>query len=111
MKTSAGLVYLDPDGRGVAEKFENIEPILLTHEIMEKNGFNLYPEETNVFYLNAGYRYDLDTVCLYIGEIERPSIYGNDSLGEKTYVALHCKYVHELQHLLKLCKIEKEIIL
>ena len=49
MKTSAGLVYLDQDGRGVTEKFENIEPILLTHEIMEKNGFNLYPEETNVF--------------------------------------------------------------
>ena len=111
MKTSTGLVYLDQDGRGVTEKFENIEPILLTHEIMEKNGFNLYPEETNVFYLNAGYRHDLDTVCLYIGDIERPSIYGNDSLGEKTYVVLHCKYVHELQHLLKLCGIEKEIIL
>ena len=111
MKTSAGLVYLDQDGRGVTEKFENIEPILLTHEIMEKNGFNLYPEETNVFYLNAEYRHDLDTVCLYIGDIERPSIYGNDSLGEKTYVVLHCKYVHELQHLLKLCGIEKEIIL
>lgn len=87
------------------------EPIPLTSEIMEKNGFNLYPEETNVFILNSGYRYDLDTVCLYIGDIERPSIYGNDSLGEKTYVVLHCKYVHEFQHVLKMCGIEKEIVL
>lgn len=111
MKVLASIVYLDQDGRGVTEKLENIEAIPLTKEIMEKNGFNLYPEETNVFYLNAGYQHDLDTVCLYIGDIERPSIYGNDSLGEKTYVVLHCKYVHELQHLLKLCKIEKEITL
>lgn len=111
MNVLANVAYLDQDGRGVAEKFKNIESIPLTKEIMEKNGFNLYPEETNVFILNAGYRHDLDTVCLYIGDIERPSIYGNDSLGEKTYVVLHCKYVHELQHLLKLCGIEKEIIL
>lgn len=91
--------------------YKNVHPIPLTKEIMEKNGFNLYPEETNVFYLNAGYRHDLDTVCLYIGDIERPSIYGNDSLGEKIYVVLHCKYVHEFQHILKMCGIEKEIIL
>ena len=89
----------------------DFEPIPLTEEIMEKNGFNPYPEETNVFYLNAGYRHDLDTVCLYIGDIERPSIYGNDSLGEETYVVLHCKYVHEFQHVLKMCGIEKEIVL
>lgn len=88
---------------------DEIEPIPLTKEIMEKNGFNLYPEETNVFYLNAGYQHDLDIVCLYIGDIERPSIYGNDSLGEKTYVVLHCKYVHELQHVLKMCGIKKII--
>ena len=39
MKTIAGIAYLDQDGRGVAEKFENIEPIPLTEEILKKNGF------------------------------------------------------------------------
>ena len=34
MKASAGNAYLDQDGRGVTEKFENIEPIvLLLHEL------------------------------------------------------------------------------
>ena len=104
-------MYVHPAGIKGRYYDDELEPILLTKEIMEKNGFNLYPEETNVFYLNAGYRHDLDTVCLYIGDIERPSIYGNDSLGEKTYVVLHCKYVHEFQHILKMCGIEKEIVL
>ena len=102
------IIYYDGDNGNFIKA---VTPILLTKEIMLKNGFNLYPEETNVFYLNAGYRHDLDTVCLYIGDIERPSIYGNDSLGEKTYVVLHCKYVHEFQHVLKMCGINKKIIL
>ena len=36
MNVLAGVVYLDQDGRGVTEKFENIEPIPLTLKILEK---------------------------------------------------------------------------
>ena len=42
-------MYVSLDGIKGRYYEDELEPIPLTKEIMEKNGFNLYPEETNVF--------------------------------------------------------------
>jgi len=94
-----------------------LEPIPLTAEILEKNGFKtehgfycdvfsleesergsrivFFPKDGN--YTKGGYNY----IHAEIG-----TEYGCTSIDE-----LPIKYVHELQHALRLCGIEKEIIL
>ena len=76
--------------------FEEIEPIPLTHEILEKNGFK------------RGF-----------GEEGQP-IFSTIQFGEygmwDGYCFPNCKgrvlqYVHQLQHALKLCGIEKEFVI
>ena len=93
------------------------DPIPLTAEILEKNGFKtehgfycdvfsleesergsrivFFPKDGN--YTKGGYNY----IHAEIG-----TEYGCTSIDE-----LPIKYVHELQHALRLCSIEKEIIL
>ena len=86
----------------------NLEPIPLTTEILEKNGFEktwqdnfvydnedigliitFHPKETN--YTNGIYDYiDIEKGCVTITEMP-------------------IEFVHQLQHALRLCGIEKEI--
>ena len=75
----------------------NIEPIPITAEILEKNGFVHYEEDEESFH---------DKDCVFIKQ----------NLGEygvcldkirTTSGTFH--YVHELQHALRLCGVEKEI--
>ena len=78
-----------------------IEPIPLTKEILEKNGF-----EGNVYlWIDAG---DEKTLVYYPFEHRLTLEYG-DKL--EILFKCHCFSVHELQHALKLCGIEKEIVL
>ena len=103
IKTSAGVVYLDQDGRGVTEKFENIEPIPLTKEILEKNGF-----EGDVYlWINVG---DEKTLEYYPFE-HRLILWYEEGKNQEILFKCHCFYVHEFQHALKLCGIKKEIVL
>lgn len=80
------------------EDIANFEPILITSEILEKNGYKrgLLIHE---YKISDGLHYDLEGGFLLSGYE-----YG-------TVLEIKCNYVHELQHALKLCKIEKEIIL
>lgn len=96
---------------------EHAEPIPLTIEILENNGFaakNYYADSLgvdNLFvdeYAKCGVwadqkdGYDFDTIveCNFVGE--------SDGFAFATSIR-GIKYVHELQHALKLCGIEKEI--
>ena len=119
IKVSVGTVYLDQDGRGITEKFENIEPIPLTSEILEKNEF-----KKNVYYYSPhSYEtYLLPKQEIYIGyHIIKwfkeddwtiiHNIHDDSDYGFDYDEVITIQYVHELQHILKLCKIEKEIIL
>lgn len=78
--------------------FDEIEPIPLTAEILEKNGFE---------YINDEYG------CWILGKLELREREPYNGLFEveicisKETVYLH--YVHELQHALRLCKIDKSI--
>ena len=87
------------------------EPIPLTPEILEKNGF----EKEGV----------IELYNLYAGIDHRVTIHDDkeymnsnnewyvhvDSEDYSTIAGCELTYVHELQHLLKLCKIYKEIVL
>ena len=76
-------------------RYDEIEPIPLTPEILEKNGFVV---ESRYYHGNSLQYYVL-VDGLWI-----------DISGEN-YFEGKLEYVHQLQHTLKLCETEKEIIL
>ena len=100
-------IKINIDDLGVIERDEvYCKPILLTEEILEKKSF------------------------LKVEFIEYPShsvgvsfLYRNTSEGLRIFVQnacvkyptctmiKTCKYVHEVQHMIKMCDIEKEIVL
>lgn len=85
--------------------FDEIEPILLTPEILEKNGF-----KTQKFYITN--KWNNEYVLI---KDEEKTIYWENGcvhcVQEEIDVYFACRYVHELQHVLKLFRIEKEIVL
>ena len=76
---------------------DEVKPIPLTPEILEKNGFEKELSEDNIHYrfilIHDGVRFSL----LYARSVFQ-------WLGP-----LDFKYVHELQHAMRLCGVEKEI--
>ena len=75
----------------------SLSPIPITPEILEKNGFS-------DDYRNYDYNLSYAQSC---GDIIGVAIYGRKAAIED----MDFKYVHELQHALRLCGIEKEIVL
>lgn len=74
------------------------QPIPLTPEILKKNGFE-------------------DTICgdFWISTscnlLWKDGKLQNFCREEDDEVCIPCEYVHELQHALRLCKVDKEIVL
>lgn len=94
---------------------EDVEPIPLTPEILAKNGF-VYGYK-QVDYEQVDYRQRYITYY-HIGLDFYLDLYGGEILLKirqdcdfTFFGIISCKYVHELQHALKLCGIEKEIVL
>ena len=81
-----------------------IEPIPLTPEIFEKNGFKKLTDNPYRTYYELGLNEYRNKILWYKGSITI------DYEGEDVYLC-DCENVHELQHALKLCGINKEIIL
>lgn len=82
-------------------RMDEIEPIPLTPEILEKNEFECYSRESNLIWgitLPEGH-----FVLAYM------DYYWEFTVDATIYRRIKIQYVHQLQHLLKLCKIEKEI--
>lgn len=71
--------------------YEHIKPIPLTPEILEKNGWALWEIE-------GEYR-----------QKDAFAIYGRKA-PFTVFDGIEINYVHELQHALRLCRIEKEIV-
>ncbi len=95
------IVYLDLDGLGITEKLENIEPIPLTQKILERNEF--YYES------NVGQVWN-DGECEVIVDLYDVEIRVIKNRKEILSLEYFDKiYVHELQHALRLCGIDKEI--
>lgn len=88
------------------EKEEELAPIPLTPEILEKNGFEHYVsgEDSDNFDGTQGdlaYTFN-KTTDGYMSCID---------VTHSFTITGKIKYVHELQHLFRLCGIEKEIVL
>lgn len=81
---------------------EYIEPIPLTTEILEKNGFVKDEKDDNMYYWNWSV---IDDCISYDKETSKVRIFNVSGL---TFVKI-LQYVHELQHALRLCEIKKEI--
>ena len=102
------------DGEGNCEVnfAENeIQPIPLTPEILEKNGFVIKKKWAQIGNFGDSplimwHFEDNATLHDFKHELE---IHQNDT--GKVHITIPCEYVHELQHALRLCSIDKEIVL
>lgn len=86
-----------PKGIGLIIERNEIEPIPLTQKILEKNGFKKELSEDNIHY-----RF----ILIYDG-VKFSLLYARSVF--QWLGPLDFKYVHELQHALRLCGINKEI--
>lgn len=80
---------------------EKLEPIPLTREVFERNGFGHLAFESDSWHCSDM----VENVCFYINDLYC-GIYGG---GEDGIIGINVTYVHELQHFLRMLKIEKEI--
>ena len=83
---------------------DDIRPIPLTPEILEKNGFTKLEDESG----KQRYRWEYaDGIHISIDFTDTdPWVH----VSNRCYFAVpYCEYVHQLQHALRLCGIEKEI--
>ena len=96
-----GIVYGNSENGSHWCNIENVEPIPIAPEVLEKNGFKEYDE-------------------LYRLDIAEGVFVNADFKSKEPFVSIHntcyratpiCKYLHQLQQALRLCGIEKEIIL
>lgn len=97
----------------------NVEPIPLTAEILEKNGFKFDGSGQRSMMLisephfSEGIRYNIyvglkkKTIEVFVAHPVEKS--PNWRKSNKVYLEVCGLYVHELQHVLRLCGIEKEI--
>lgn len=90
-----------------------IEPIPLTPEISEKNGFNVKKYSDGDYYadimfedqgrrVEVEYRYGVDIDVCVIGRNNTPPF---------SRIETQARYVHELQHIMRLCGITRKIII
>ena len=97
----------DSDVYYLAEEYKSIP---LTSEILEKNGFPFDEEETKKV---KGYYKDYEDWKLFKFPLGSGFNIEYNSNRGYYYITDHCflkfKYVHEFQHILKLCGINKEI--
>ena len=97
----------DNDFRDVEAK--HLQPIPLTPEILEKNGFRVVFEgEFHVCYFQDIGRFHVEIKVDKVGIFQKLSIW--DGFGNKVTI-IECRFVHQLQHALRLCGINHEIIL
>ena len=93
---------------GEIYNFDNFEPIPLTSEILEKNGFKEDFETHGIYW-----RPDCRKFCI-VKELDT-WYFAFRSLGKTVdkssgYICIsECNYVHKLQHILKDLEIDKEI--
>ena len=85
---------------------EDIKPIPLTPEILEKNGFVISSEHANLYFSESDEKMSFCLRKMY-DKLNNFVFYGSICYN----IVSPIKYVHELKHALKLCKIDKEIVL
>jgi hypothetical protein len=101
-----------PNGFGLVVDRNEIEPIPLTPEILEKNGFKRDPlwhhcdKDLDNYSISVQLGYANRIEYIKIAEKGKENVIPSERT--KMYLT-HIKYLHQLQHALRLCGIEKEI--
>ena len=93
-------IYFYHETREYISNVSKLEPIPLTEEILKKNGFIGYV----YLWLDADYE---KTLVYYPFEHRLTLEYGDE---REILFKCQCFHVHEFQHALKMCGIEKNII-
>lgn len=97
-------LFLEKDGKVFFAPIEKISPLPLTMEILEKNGFEVHRQYATL----TEYWLDIPQKWVRVAPDSYIEIYN----GVNKNVHIDGKYyVHELQHALRLCEIDKDIIL
>lgn len=91
-------------------KDEYLLPIPLTPEILEKNGFMTRDKGREYMGYMMYFLYDDEDSCLLGVKWYIKDSMAEISLNTTPYYVI-IKYVHQLQHALRLCGIDKEIVL
>lgn len=108
--------FIDAKGEMFYHYYDNIEPIPLTTEILEKNGFELQKQDFTSEKLYK-LKYESLYVETYSSDID-PRFRVGCSIGDYIHFNIRSRilmsfctihYVHELQRALKLCGIDKNI--
>jgi len=110
-----GIVYGDSENGSHWCNIEKVEPIPISQEIIEKNDFFVPYKQ---FFPYPYYEYENKEDKIKVEFVfpqgdkaphKEPYIYID---SENVYIGhLPCIYVHQLQQILKLCQIEKEIVI
>ena len=87
---------------------DDIEPIKLTEDILVKNGF-VYCEAEETCATNAYHHWQLDGEYLALDDFQYWRKEKKDDLPRFRIAGIDVNYVHQLQHLLRLCGVEKEL--
>lgn len=97
------------DGHIFNTMIDFLLPIPLTPDILEKNGFRIvFESELHVSYFQDIESFHTEVKVDKIGIYQKLSM--RDGLGNGVTI-VECKYVHELQQALILCRIDKKITL
>lgn len=117
-KNGDEMVYYDGDNGNF---ITSVTPILLTEKILHNNGFkndviaqkSIIAEGASnfsVILISEDNRITINNIDEYLNSFNKWYIH-IDTEDMRTLCVAEITYVHELQHVLKLCKIEKEIII
>ena len=98
--------YRNNEGYVYTANISNLKPISLTPEILEKNGYKRRNNEGFLFCLDEERELYIDVLD---GEIA--NYFRNISGDYEWHLIACCKYVHQLQHALRLCGVDKEIVI
>lgn len=101
---------------------EEIQSILLTPEILEKNGFKLvegeiHPSSVIYVWIEGGKRDCFIEVTSYnppargVKFLVRINTESTQKTGRDMIHSCDIEYIHQFQHAMKLCNIDKEIVL
>jgi hypothetical protein len=101
-KKKVGYHIKDNENRMHYARLCDCEPISVTTEILEKNGWASMKNGSGDFIL---------TKPMVGNDVTITKIINGYVMVHGAFNGLRIRYIHELQHALRLCKIEKEIIL
>ena len=85
----------------------SLAPIPLTDEILEKNGMHFNEDGTGVYCFEEDHQFSLQISTNKDKDVFR----WQQTRVEQPFLCIIFHYVHELQHALRLCGIDKEIVL